>query len=55
MLIDFGFSKKIGVDGGRAYTLIGSPDYIAPEILICKRQGECGCIERRERETRQRE
>lgn len=33
VLIDFGFAKNIGVDG-RTYTLVGSPDYIAPEILM---------------------
>lgn len=30
-LTDFGFAKKIG--GGRTYTLCGTPDYLAPEVV----------------------
>ena len=29
-LIDFGFSKKVK---DRTYTVIGSPEYLAPEVL----------------------
>jgi tRNA A-37 threonylcarbamoyl transferase component Bud32 len=34
-LIDFGFAKKIN-DNELTYTLCGTPDYLAPEILSCK-------------------
>lgn len=39
VLIDFGFAKNIGI-GGRTHTLVGAPDYIAPEILMRKRRNE---------------
>ena len=39
VLIDFGFSKKIGVNG-RTHTLVGAPDYIAPEILMRQKRDE---------------
>lgn len=38
-LCDFGFCKKI--DQNRTYTLCGTPDYIAPEIILNK--GVCVC------------
>ena len=31
-LIDLGFAKKLGV-GGKTFTLCGTPDYIAPEVI----------------------
>ena len=31
-LVDFGFAKKI--DGERTYTSLGSPEYMAPEIVL---------------------
>lgn len=37
MLCDFGFCKKI--DDSRTYTLCGTPDYIAPEIILNKGHG----------------
>ena len=39
VLIDFGFSKNIGVNG-RTHTLVGAPDYIAPEILMRAKRDE---------------
>jgi len=35
ILIDFGFSRKIS-DGGLAFTICGSPYYIAPEVILGK-------------------
>jgi len=35
VLIDFGFSRKIS-DGGLAFTICGSPYYIAPEVILGK-------------------
>lgn len=32
-LIDFGLSKKMQSQKDRLYSLVGSPEYIAPEIL----------------------
>ncbi|KAF8429195.1 serine/threonine-protein kinase YPK2/YKR2 [Tirmania nivea] len=37
-LVDFGFSKEIG--NYETYTLCGTPEYIAPEILLSKGHGK---------------
>ncbi|EEH54722.1 uncharacterized protein MICPUCDRAFT_44677 [Micromonas pusilla CCMP1545] len=37
-ITDFGFAKEIG-DDGRTYTLCGTPDYLAPEIIKNKGHG----------------
>jgi serine/threonine protein kinase len=31
-MCDFGFAKKI--DRGKAYTLCGTPEFLAPEIIL---------------------
>ncbi len=35
-LTDFGLSKIGMEDGEKSYTLCGTPEYVAPEILYCK-------------------
>jgi len=36
-LIDFGFSKVI--ESGRCKTLCGTPEYMAPEMIMCSKEG----------------
>lgn len=37
-LIDFGFAKKIGVSG-KTFTFCGTPEYVAPEVILNKGHG----------------
>jgi serine/threonine protein kinase len=42
-LTDFGFAKRLP-GGARTYTLCGTPDYLAPEIVLNKaRRGPPAC------------
>merc|ERR1719313_2610357 len=38
-LIDFGIAKKLETGGGRAFTMIGTPHYMAPEVIRGKGYG----------------
>jgi protein kinase A len=38
-LSDFGFLKRLGI-GERTYTLCGTPEYLAPEIITNKGHGK---------------
>jgi len=33
-LVDFGLAKKVGAHGGKLWTLCGTPDYLAPEVIL---------------------
>ena len=36
-LVDFGFAKRLGGShGNKSYTVCGTPDYIAPEVISGK-------------------
>ncbi|XP_073979812.1 protein kinase, cGMP-dependent at 21D isoform X2 [Rhodnius prolixus] len=35
-LVDFGFAKKLGTSGGKTWTFCGTPEYVAPEIILNK-------------------
>ena len=39
-ITDFGFAKKIDTVGFKTYTLCGTPEYIAPEVLLNKGHGK---------------
>lgn len=38
-LIDFGAAKKLGASGSRTFTIIGTPHYMAPEVILGKCYG----------------
>ena len=33
-LIDFGLAKPLELTGGKTYTLCGTPEYLAPEVIL---------------------
>jgi len=39
-LVDFGFAKKLSSPSAQAFTICGTPDYIAPEIVSGKGHGK---------------
>lgn len=39
-LCDFGLSKPVENQVGKRFTVIGSPNWMAPELVTCKKKGE---------------
>ena len=39
-LTDFGFAKQLGSEKAKTYTLCGTPEYLAPEIILNKGHGK---------------
>ncbi|XP_014244772.1 cGMP-dependent protein kinase, isozyme 1-like isoform X2 [Cimex lectularius] len=35
-LVDFGFAKKLGTNNGKTWTFCGTPEYVAPEVILNK-------------------
>jgi len=42
-IVDFGFSKRIQ-DGSKTWTVCGTADYLAPEIILQQGAGSAGCL-----------
>jgi serine/threonine protein kinase len=34
--VDFGFAKRLGLNSGKTWTFCGTPEYVAPEIILNK-------------------
>ena len=34
MQVDFGFAKNIGQNGHKTWTFCGTPEYVAPEVIL---------------------
>ena len=39
-LADFGFAKMVRKKGGRCYSFVGTPEYLAPEVIAARHNGK---------------